>query len=121
MPDALTLERISHYPMPGMNAPAAVRFSPDGRDLTYLWSENHSLMRQLWAFDLESQETRLLVRAAGQGDADATVSPEEALRRERLRMRGSGITAYAWADDRAVLLVPMLGRLFVSDDHGEHL
>lgn len=119
--DELTLERIAHYPLPGTNAPAAVRFSPDGRLLTYLWSDDGTLVRQLWGFDLDRNEVTLLVRAEGQGDTDATVSPEEALRRERLRMRGFGITNYAWADNRPVLLVPMLGQLFVSEDGGRHL
>jgi dipeptidyl-peptidase-4 len=121
MPDALTLERVAHYPMPGMNAPVSVRFSPDGRLLTYLWSEDSSLVRQLWAYDVQTRSARLLLRAVGEGDTDATVSADETLRRERLRMRGFGITSYAWAETRNILLVPMLGRVYVSDDEGEHL
>src|SRR5262249_23713232 len=49
------------------------------------------------------------------------VSTEEALRRERQRMRGFGITNYAWADDAPVLLLPMLGQLFISNDYGASL
>src|SRR6266567_3958871 len=121
MTEELAIERVAHYPMPGMNAPSIVRFSPDGRLLTYLWSEDASLVRQLWAFDLVTGETRVLLKAPGQGDTDQTVSPDEALRRERLRMRGFGITSYAWAERQPLLLVPMLGRLYVSDDLGRSL
>jgi dipeptidyl-peptidase 4 len=121
MPIELTLERVAHYPLPGMNVPAALAFSPDGRMLSYLWSEDGSLVRQLWGYDLEFGERRLLARAPGDGDSDTTVSPEEALRRERLRMRGFGITSYAWAKNKPVLLVPVLGKLLLSRDHGEPL
>src|SRR5579875_2385911 len=101
---ALTLDRVARYPVPGGNAPAAVRFSSDSRFLTYLWSNDGSLVRQLWGYEIASGETKLLVRAEGQGDTDATVSAEEALRRERQRQRGFGITAYAWAEKAPVLL-----------------
>lgn len=114
----LSLARVVHYPLPGANAPASVQFSPDGRLITYLWSEAGTLIRQLWAHDLESGETRLLARAPAEGDTDATVSREEALRRERLRLRGFGITTYAWAKKTPVLLVPVLGELFSGGEDG---
>ena len=121
MAEELTLERVAHYPMPGMNVPVGVRFSPDGRLLTYLWSKDESLVRQLWAHDIETGESYELMRPPGQGDTDATVSAEEALRRERQRMRGFGITSYLWARDTPVLLVPVAGKLLVSKDGGESL
>jgi dipeptidyl-peptidase-4 len=117
MPVDLTLQRIAHYPLPGMNVPSGLAFSPDGRLLSYLWSEDGSLVRQLWAYDFAKQAIRMLARAPGDGDSDKTVSAEEALRRERLRMRGFGITGYAWAKDAPVLLVPVSGRLLVSDNY----
>ncbi|MGI8553757.1 MAG: S9 family peptidase [Dehalococcoidia bacterium] len=111
---ALTLERAVHYPFPGMNAPASVHFSPDGRLITYLYSSDETLVRELWAFEIESGASRVLVRAAGHGDTDATVSHEEALRRERQRIRGFGITLYAWADSAPILLVPLQGQLYLA-------
>jgi dipeptidyl-peptidase-4 len=117
----LTLARVAHYPLPGTNAPTSVRFSPDSRLVTYLWSAEATLVRQLWAFDVESGEARVLVTPPGEGDSDATVSREEALRRERQRIRGFGVTHYAWARERAVLLVPIQGELSVSDAAGTPL
>ncbi len=104
--------------MPGMNAPAALQFSPDGRLLTYLWSEAADLVRQIWAYDTQTHERRLFARAPGEGDTDATVSAEEALRRERLRMRGSGITSYAWAERANICLIPLLGEVYLTDAAG---
>jgi dipeptidyl-peptidase-4 len=120
MPEAsgLTLARVARYPLPGMNAPVSVRFSPDDRLLTYLWSDDGTLVRQLWAYDIHSGSKRLALQAPGQGDTDSNVSEEEALRRERLRMRGFGVTSYDWAAENPVMLIPMLGRLFVSDGDG---
>src|SRR5690348_11666561 len=96
MAEELTLERVAHYPLPGMNIPVNIRFSPDGRLVTYLWSESGTLVRQLWAHEIETGKTWELMRPPGEGDTDANVSAEEALRRERQRTRGFGITSYAW-------------------------
>jgi len=115
----IPLSRVVHYPMPGLNAPAALQFSPDGRLLTYLWSEDGTLVRQLWAYDRESAETRAIARAPGEGDTDAPITPEETLRRERLRMRGFGITAYAWAERANVFIVPSLGEVYSGSSDGE--
>lgn len=117
-PEELTLERAARYPLPGTNGPAAVRFSPDGRVLTYLSSTEGSLLRQLWAFDTQEQTTRLLARAPGEGESDATVSRDEALRRERQRIRGAGITRYAWAADQPVVLVPVGSELYTTTVEG---
>lgn len=42
----------------------------------------------------------------GQGDTEATLSRDEKLRRERQRAYAVGVTAYAWAGPRRIL-VPM--------------
>jgi dipeptidyl-peptidase-4 len=114
----LTLDRVAHYPLPGTNAPAAVRFSPDGRYLTYLWSEDGTLVRQLWGYEIETGETKPLVRAEGPAEDDTAISTEETLRRERQRQRGLGVTSYEWAERAPVLLVPLQGRLLLSEDFG---
>ena len=50
----------------------------------------------------------------GQGDTEATLSRDEKLRRERQRAYAVGMTAYAWAGPRR-LLIPMQGSLFVQE------
>lgn len=81
--------------------PGKCAFAPDGRTLTYLWSATGDLTRDLCALDLASGNRRVLVP----GTSDAPISPEEELRRERLRLRETGITDYAWAAEAPVLLV----------------
>jgi dipeptidyl-peptidase-4 len=112
----LTPRRVARIPAPGMNVPTAVRFSPNGKLLTFLWSEEGTLQRQLYAYDPETRRRELLVRPPGEGVTDANVSREEALRRERQRERGFGVTSYAWSREGDTLLVPIRGDLYVQ--HG---
>src|SRR6185369_16046296 len=93
----------------------AVRFSPDDTLVTFLASADGSLTQSLIALDPATGERRVLVDAAGGGVRDETVSREEALRRERLRERGLGVTSYAWADKGSRLLVPLAGKLHLLD------
>lgn len=112
---------IAHYPRPGMNAPAGVQFSADGRVVTYLYSSEGTLTRELWAYDREAGREWRLLDPAGGGDSDATVSREEALRRERQRQLGSGVTAYAWSREGDTLLVPLGGEIYVGRADGTPL
>ncbi len=82
LPSSFSIEEIARFPLPGMSIPGSIAFSPDGRLIGYLWSEEGSLTRQLYAFDPETGEHRLLVRdAIGHGDALRRVRGEA--RRER--------------------------------------
>ena len=97
----LTAEDVARFPRPGATAPGRVAFAPDGASLTYLWSERGDLVRDLWSMDCATGARRVLAR----GGAEAAVSAEDELRRERLRLRETGITDYAWAAGAPVLLV----------------
>ncbi len=80
-PPTLDLNDLVDFPLPGMNIPGSLAFSPDGRILTYLFSPDGGLVRQLFAFDLETgQERRLITPPAASGDEE-TLSLEEKLRR----------------------------------------
>jgi len=109
----LSLRDVAHYPLPGMNAPSTVRFSPDSRYLTYLYSSENTLTQELWAYDRQTGREFRLLEPPGGGDSDATVSREEALRRERQRQLASGVTSYAWSEEGETLLLPMRGDIFV--------
>lgn len=116
--EELTPAIVARLPLPGTNAPVQIRFSPDGRLVTFLYSEDGSLTRQLWAFDPETGERELLVLPPGEGVTDANVSREEQLRRERQRQRGFGVTSYAWAKRGEMLLVPVRGAIYVQRGAG---
>ncbi len=112
---ALTPEDVATYPLPGLAIPGDFAFSPADRLVTYLHSPDESLARQLYAFDPQTGEQRPLVVPPGGGTTEESVSLEEALRRERQRQRGLGVTHYAWARHANRLLVPLGGALFVQD------
>ncbi len=114
--DALNPARVAHLPAPGMNVPVLIRFSPDGQHISFLYSEEGTLTRELWAWDPETGQRELLVRPTDGGDTDQNVSREEAMRRERQRQRGFGVTGYAWSQEADTLLVPVRGALYVQ--HG---
>nr|WP_263430210.1 S9 family peptidase [Nannocystis pusilla] len=110
----LPLEEAAAYPLPGVVGPQAITFTPDGRALVYLRSPERTLVRQLYRRDLETGEESLLVAPPGGGATEDNLSLEEKLRRERLRQRELGITAYAWAEEGDTLLVPLTGKIYVK-------
>lgn len=114
----ITLEDIATYPLPGTATPGALKFSPDGRWLTWLDSPHDSLSRELFALELASAETaqlRRVVEPPGGGVSEDNLSPEEKLARERLRMRDLGITSYAWARYADRMLIPLTGEIWLQD------
>ncbi len=115
IPRTITLEDVATYPLPGTAVPGNLAFSPDDTLITYLHSPEGNLSRQLYAFDVATAVTRQLVHPPGGGVTDETISLEEALRRERLRQRETGITQYAWSKKGNHLLIPLHGSLYVQD------
>jgi dipeptidyl-peptidase-4 len=94
-----------------MTAPGAIRYSPDSKAVTFLHSESGTLVRDLWRVDLETG-ARVRHFSPSESATDQNVSREEALRRERQRLREMGVTHYAWAERAAVILAPVRGRLY---------
>src|SRR6266508_5481886 len=111
----LSLESVVTCPLPGMAIPVAIAWSPDDRLITYLYSPDRGLTRQLYAFDPASGERRLLLAPADGGATQENISLEERLRRERLRQRELGVTQYAWARRANRILVPLRGDIYVQD------
>lgn len=105
----LTLDLVARYPRPGTAIPGKIAFSPDGRLLTYLHASDGGLARVLHAMDVATGATRVLFAPPDGGVTDANVSREEALRRERQRLRETGVTHYSWSETGSTLLVPLGG------------
>jgi len=112
---SLTIEEIARYPLPGMAVPGSPAFSPDDRLVTYLFSPEGSLTRQLYAFDPQTGRQSLMFGAPGSGTTDENVSLEEALRRERQRQREIGVTQYTWAEHANRLLIPLQGEIYIQE------
>jgi dipeptidyl-peptidase 4 len=108
----LTAELVARYPRPGMAIPGRLRYSPDAKFVTYLFSERGDLVRDLWRLDLASGRKEHWLFAPGEAVTEENISREEVLRRERLRLRETGITEYFWAEKAKVMLLPLRGELY---------
>ena len=114
----ITFERIARYPEPGWNVPRDIQHAPDGATITFLSSERGDDVMSLFAFDVATGKTSVLLRASDLGSTPAVRSREEELRRERQRDRNEGITRHLWARRANVLVIPHAGDLFVRDARG---
>lgn len=80
----IPLEDMARAPSPGMTFPTRIAFSPDGRLVTCLYAQQGSLVRQLYGYDPETGQARLLLAPPGGGVTEDNLSLEEKHRRERL-------------------------------------
>ena len=112
---SLTFERV--FASPGLDGPAPrqVKLSPDGRFLTLLRNRADDRDRyDLWGFDIETREWRMLVDSQKLGSG-RELSEDEKMQRERARVAGlKGIISYQWASDGSGVLVPLDGDLFLA-------
>lgn len=115
--EKLTLEAITgSAPLSGPTLTEAA-ISPDGHLVSFLRGKDDERNRlDLWAFDVESGESRLLVDSKVLLPGEEQLSDEEKARRERQRIAAlSGIVAYQWAPDGRQLLFPLGGELYLFD------
>jgi dipeptidyl-peptidase-4 len=109
----LTLERIFDDPSLAGKSPIKLKFSPDGKRVTYLQSKVDDYNRyDLWEYNLKDKKNRLLVDSKALFSGPETLSNEEKARRERQRVFGKGILEYKWSKDGKALLFPLNGDLY---------
>jgi dipeptidyl-peptidase-4 len=108
----LTVADVARYPRPGTAIPSQIAYAPDGRSLTYLFSQRGDLARDLWRLDLATGRREQAFAPPDEGVTDQNVSREEALRRERQRLRETGVTDHVWAEAAPAMLVPLRGDLY---------
>ena len=128
----LSLADVGRYPRTGMATPRHVRFTPDGRAVSYLAGTDASLVQSLWTYDIATGERRR-IGVVGSGAAprvsEGALSLDEQLRRERTRTRELGVTDYQFVQatgggeggngqDDLVLLAPLDGGLYVARGDG---
>ena len=109
----IPIEEIAKFPPPGMSTPVMFAFSPDDSLLTYLYGENQSPIRQLYALDIETGETRVIQASVEPDSAD--LSLEEQLLRQRQRQLGQGIVRYSWASNRDLIVIPAQSGVYVKE------
>ena len=116
----LTLERL--YASPGLSGPSpnGVKFSPDGRRVTFLKAREDDAQRyDLWQFDVATGALSRLVDSDLIDAPGTELSEEEKALRERKRIAGrSGIVDYHWGT-ASQILVPSAGDLHLVELDGE--
>ena len=111
---SIPIEEIAKFPPPGMSAPVMFAFSPNDSLLTYLHGANQSPVRQLYALDTQTGQSRVI--QASVEPESAELSLEEQLLRQRQRQLGQGIVRYAWAANRDLIMIPAQSGVYVKDN-----
>ena len=115
VPGGLTPERINSSPALGGTSLSGVKIAPSGEFVTVLQGrKDDARQNDLWAYDLETGEGRLLVSSTDILEGPEVLSEEEKNRRERARQYGSGIISYSWVGDN-LLLFPLGGDIYLYD------
>ena len=114
-PSTIPIEEIAKFPPPGMSAPVSFSFSPNDTLLTYLYGPDRSPVRQLYALDTQTGESRV-IQATVEPESEE-LSIEEQLLRQRQRQLGQGIVRYSWADSRDTdtILIPAQSGVYIKD------
>jgi dipeptidyl-peptidase-4 len=112
---AIPIEEVAKHPYPGTAIPGALRWTPDGTRITYLYSTGGTLTRELFVEDPAAPGRKPLFAPPEGGATEDNLSEEEKLRRERERNRNLGVTRYEWAEKADRFLVPLLGDVWVQD------
>lgn len=118
----ITPESLAGSPSLSGPTPRAVKFSPDGKLLTFLKAREDNRQRlDLWAFDVATGQASLLVDSTLLEPEEAELSEEEKALRERKRIAGAkGVVSYDWDKQGAAVLVPLGGDLhLVTIGEGE--
>ncbi len=116
-PGKLTLEAITgDAPLSGPTL-LKPQIAPDGSRVTFLRGKDTDRNRlDLWAFDVATGTSALLVDSSDVLPGEEVLSDEEKARRERQRTASlSGIVDYQWSPDGRTLLFPLGGELYLYD------
>ncbi len=119
-PLKLTIERMFSSPELDGKNPMKFQFSDDGQTVTYLKGKNENYeILDLWAFDLKTKSSKLLVDSNLLNAAGEKLSEEEKARRERQRISRKGIVEYFLAGDGETVMFPSNGDLYITSLKGK--
>src|ERR671936_2674173 len=97
-----------------LGRPASIRETPDGSTVLFLRALPRNPELRLFAFDVKTARVRELVTPEQVlGGAGEQLSPEEAARRERMRVTSRGFTSYELSQDGKLVMVTISGRAFI--------
>ena len=111
----LTLEAITAHQGVEGPRPTQIRFSPDGRLLTYILEREGSTDRDLWAVEMASGAKRVLLshdQLASLAPAAEQATDDE---RERERLLRYAVASFIWSPDSKKLLFVSSGQLYLYE------
>jgi dipeptidyl-peptidase-4 len=115
----LTVERVFESPSLNGTVPRSAKLSPDGRYLAVLRNRTSDLQRyDLWAFDRETGQWRMLVDSEKLGSSQAMSEAEKMQRERKGTVSLKGIVTYDWSPDGKSILVPLDGVLYLAGVDG---
>ncbi|MEO7003406.1 MAG: DPP IV N-terminal domain-containing protein [Ktedonobacterales bacterium] len=109
---------IAAFPGPGMVVPNHFAFSHDNGDVIYLLASGEHAAQHMYALDLTTGATRVVVAPPAGGVQEEKLSLEEELRRQRIRMLATGVTSFSLAGAADRMLIPVNGAIYVRDGLG---
>ncbi len=111
--EKLTVERLYSSPSLSGEAVRNLKISPDGQRITFLKGKDTDYERlDLWEYNVDSAKTQILFDSDDLHAGREILSDEEKARRERQRLKGSGIVDYQWSSDGKALLFPLAGDVY---------
>lgn len=114
-PGKLTPERLHASPSIDGLSLSDAKIAPSGEFVTVLKGrEDDAQQQDLWAYDIETGEGRLLVSSTDLLGKPEVLSEEEKNRRERQRQYASGIVDYSWVGGD-LLMFPLGGDIYLYD------
>ncbi len=95
--------------------PTQLRWSPDGRLLSYILQADEGEERNLWVVDAASGEKRVLVSYEELSKLAPAAEQATADERERERLLRYSVAAYVWSPDSKSILFTSAGQLYLFD------
>ncbi len=97
-----------------LGRPTLAEPTPDGREVLFLRTEARSPVNSLYAFDVATGQTRVLLTPEQLlKGAEEKLSAAEKAQRERQRISTRGFSHYQLSDDGKLILVGLSGKLYV--------
>jgi dipeptidyl-peptidase-4 len=122
-PDRLTIDRLYSLPHLIGTAPSGFVWSPDSRQLAFVWNDSGFNFRDVWMIDIEDPELEprrwTTMPQIERPTPDAFEDPVALAEAEENWEHDRGVSALAWHPDGSHLVVSFHGDLWQVSSHTE--
>lgn len=115
----LTLERLYSYPRLEGTAPVGAKWSPDGKNVAFLWNDHGMRFRDLWLYEIEGGNLTRLTNLQTPRDEWTREPADEDPKLARYPPPESGLAAFEWAKDSQKLGFAFRGELYLVRTGGD--